>query len=88
MNKNELRLLRTYADGPRTWDVTEGRTVSVLTELGLVEPAGRGSYQLTDEGRRAVTHDHGPAHPPGTVTNCVACVRIREAEHSLRERET
>ena|SRR5215471_378077 len=50
----QLRLLRTYADGPTIWDAASlAPIVLELADLGLTEPRSPGdaAYQLTDLGR-------------------------------------
>jgi hypothetical protein len=61
---SELRLLRTYLDGPRIWDAADlFAEVCRLAGRGLLEPAltdigngpeDRGAYQLTEAGRRVL----------------------------------
>jgi len=73
ITEDELRLLRSYADGPRTWDAAELMpAVLRLQDLGLTEPAppaddgsppSRGACQLTDKGRQVLAKTDAGATP-------------------------
>lgn len=56
MTKNELDLLRSYANGPKIWDAASiVPTVYALEDLGLIELASEnGTYRLTEAGRTAL----------------------------------
>ena len=57
---DELRLLRSYADGPRIWDAASlVPTVHRLEDLGLIErkptpEGGSSARQLTARGRQVL----------------------------------
>jgi hypothetical protein len=54
LDKDELRLLGSYADGPRVWDAAAVFPLVLRLEAkGLVAMKGEGGlYGLTDEGRQ------------------------------------
>jgi hypothetical protein len=55
VDADELRLLATYADGPRIWDAASVyRLVLQLDAKGLIAPADGGTHALTAAGRRAL----------------------------------
>ncbi len=56
MNADDLRLLRSYANGPRIWDAAEILPrVHRLMDVGLIEPRFESNAcQLTDKGRDAL----------------------------------
>jgi DNA-binding PadR family transcriptional regulator len=64
ITESELRLLRTYAGGPKIWDVAELMpAIWRLQDQGLIEPASpaddgsppsRGVRQLTAKGRQVL----------------------------------
>lgn len=53
LDEEELRLLRTYANGPRIWDAASVfAVVCRLDAKGYLEPSGEhGAYALTGKGR-------------------------------------
>lgn len=60
--KDELRLLRSYLDGPRIWDATSLQNlVNGLLMQKLIEPVpGRGALnQITQLGRDALSSTDG-----------------------------
>jgi hypothetical protein len=61
LDEEELRLLRTYADGPRIWDAASVfAIVCRLDGKGLLVPSGEnGAYALTDKGRAALPATSG-----------------------------
>lgn len=55
LDRNELRLLSTYAAGPRIWDAASIFALVVrLEEKGLLAPLGDGRYQLTAAGSQVL----------------------------------
>jgi DNA-binding PadR family transcriptional regulator len=64
MDENELRLLGSYADGPKIWDAAIlVPTVFSLADQGLIEPHQdrSGVYQLTERGRQVLAEERRAA---------------------------
>jgi hypothetical protein len=60
LTDDELRLLRSYEDGPRIWDAADLlHRVWALADRGLIEmvPGNFCAYQLTEAGRGALQPD-------------------------------
>lgn len=82
----ELSMLRSFAAGPRIWDaVSLQPQVTVLSELGLIEPAvPRNSYRLTQAGRQVLGMVPGPPVPEHEREDGAASRQLEEIRSQAR----